>query len=118
VANVASAASAAKSQAASAPAAQAAQAAQTAPADNGADTSTFSIRVTQDTWVNVRQKDGKEVFSGLIHGSDAREITGTEPLKITVGNKAGIESMTIDGQPVDASKYASARGNVARFVLP
>jgi cytoskeleton protein RodZ len=84
----------------------------------GADTSTFAIRVTQDTWVNVRQKDGKEVFSGLIHGSDAREITGIEPLKITVGNKAGIESMTIDGQPVDASKYASARGNVARFVLP
>lgn len=91
---------------------------QSAPDASGADTSTFTIRVTQDTWVNVRQKDGKEVFSGLIHGSDAREITGTEPLKVTVGNKAGIESMTIDGQPVDASKYASSRGNVARFVLP
>ncbi|MEX3945063.1 helix-turn-helix domain-containing protein [Paraburkholderia sp. BR10937] len=112
---VANAASAARAQAASAPAAAAAQ---TAAADNGADTSTFAIRVTQDTWVSVRQKDGKEVFSGLIHGSDAREITGTEPLKVTVGNKAGIESMTIDGQPVDTSKYASARGNVARFVLP
>ncbi|WP_395067524.1 helix-turn-helix domain-containing protein [Paraburkholderia silvatlantica] len=106
---LANAASAARAQAASAPA---------AAADNGADTSTFAIRVTQDTWVSVRQKDGKEVFSGLIHGSDAREITGTEPLKVTVGNKAGIESMTIDGQPVDTSKYASARGNVARFVLP
>ncbi|MEX3946466.1 helix-turn-helix domain-containing protein [Paraburkholderia sp. EG287B] len=112
---VANAASAARAQAASAPAAAAAQ---TAAADNGADTSTFAIRVTQDTWVSVRQKDGKEVFSGLIHGSDAREISGTEPLKVTVGNKAGIESMTIDGQPVDTSKYASARGNVARFVLP
>lgn len=112
---VANAASAARAQAASAPAAAAAQA---AVADNGADTSTFAIRVTQDTWVSVRQKDGKEVFSGLIHGSDAREITGTEPLKVTVGNKAGIESMTIDGQPVDTAKYASARGNVARFVLP
>ncbi|CAG9267357.1 Cytoskeleton protein RodZ [Paraburkholderia unamae] len=111
-ANAASAAIAAKAQAASAPAAQ------NAAADSGADTSTFAIRVTQDTWVSVRQKDGKEVFSGMIHGSDAREITGTEPLKITVGNRAGIESMTIDGQPVDASKYASARGNVARFVLP
>ncbi|WP_321925301.1 RodZ domain-containing protein [Paraburkholderia guartelaensis] len=115
---VANAASAARAQAASAPVAPAAAAAQAAPADNGADTSTFAIRVTQDTWVNVRQKDGKEVFSGLIHGSDAREITGIEPLKVTVGNKAGIESMTIDGQPVDTSKYASARGNVARFVLP
>ncbi|MEX3982759.1 helix-turn-helix domain-containing protein [Paraburkholderia sp. EG287A] len=112
---VANAASAARAQAGSAPAAAAAQ---TAAADNGADTSTFAIRVTQDTWVSVRQKDGKEVFSGMIHGSDAREISGTEPLKVTVGNKAGIESMTIDGQPVDTSKYASARGNVARFVLP
>ncbi|MEX3689022.1 helix-turn-helix domain-containing protein [Paraburkholderia sp. BR14263] len=112
---VANAASAARAQAASAPAAAAAQ---SAAADNGADTSTFAIRVTQDTWVSVRQKDGKEVFSGMIHGSDAREISGTEPLKVTVGNKAGIESMTIDGQPVDTSKYASARGNVARFVLP
>ena len=80
--------------------------------------STFAIRVTQDSWVSVRQKDGKELFSGLIHANDGREISGVEPLRITVGNKAGIESMTIDGQPVDASKYASARGNVARFVLP
>ncbi|MCG5073481.1 helix-turn-helix domain-containing protein [Paraburkholderia tagetis] len=86
------------------------------PAAPGA--STFAIRVTQDSWVSVRQKDGKELFSGLIHGNDGREISGVEPLRITVGNKAGIESMTIDGQPVDASKYASARGNVARFVLP
>jgi len=115
---VANTASAARAQAASAPAATTAQAAQNAAADNGADTSTFTIRVTQDTWVSVRQKDGKEVFSGMIRGSDAREVTGTEPLKVTVGNKAGIESMTIDGQLVDASKYASARGNVARFVLP
>ncbi|MEM5325281.1 helix-turn-helix domain-containing protein [Paraburkholderia sp. JHI2823] len=118
----ASVASAAHAQAASAPAAKATEAAPgttaVTNADSGADTSTFAIRVTQDTWVSVRQKDGKEVFSGMIHGSDAREITGTEPLKVTVGNKAGIESMTIDGQPVDAAKYASARGNVARFVLP
>lgn len=116
----ASAPAAAQPAAASTPAATTAAAAQSASSSDatGADTSTFAIRVTQDTWVNVRQKDGKEVFSGLIHGSDAREITGIEPLKITVGNKAGIESMTIDGQPVDASKYASARGNVARFVLP
>lgn len=111
----ASAAAAAHEQpAASAPAVAAEQ--QTAATD--ADTSTFAIRVTQDTWVNVRQKDGKVVFQGLIHGSDAREITGVAPLRVTVGNKVGIESMTLDGQPVDTAKYAAARGNVARFVLP
>ena len=108
----ASAAPAANATAASAATAQAAS----VPVPPGS--SAFAIRVTQDSWVSVRQKDGKELFSGLIHANDGREIVGVEPLRITVGNKAGIESMTIDGQPVDASKYASARGNVARFVLP
>lgn len=103
---------------AAASAAAAAQGASAASAVAAAGSSTFAIHATQDTWVNVRQKDGKEVFSGLVHGNDAREISGVEPLKVTVGNKAGIESMTINGQPVDPSKYASARGNVARFVLP
>ena len=90
----------------------------TAAATPSPGTSTFAIRVTQDTWVSVRQKDGKEVFSGLIHGSDARDIAGVAPLRITVGNRAGVASMTLDGQPVDPAKYASAKGNVARFVLP
>jgi cytoskeleton protein RodZ len=90
----------------------------TAAATPPPGTSTFAIRVTQDTWVSVRQKDGKEVFSGLVHGSDARDIAGVAPLRITVGNRAGVASMTLDGQPVDPAKYASAKGNVARFVLP
>ncbi|WP_321784836.1 helix-turn-helix domain-containing protein [Paraburkholderia sp. J94] len=103
--------------AASAPAvATTAQGASAAAASG--DASTFTIRVTQDTWVSVRGKDGKEVFSGLVHGADSRDINAIAPMKITVGNKAGIESMSIDGQPVDAAKYASSRGNVARFVLP
>lgn len=89
-----------------------------ASAASAAGTSTFAIHATQDTWVSVRQKDGKEVFSGLVHGSDAREIAGVPPLRVTVGNRAGVESMTLDGQPVDPAKYASAKGNVARFVLP
>ncbi|CAG9229091.1 Xre family transcriptional regulator [Paraburkholderia tropica] len=129
-ASAASAAKAANTAAASAAqVAQAAAAAASAPAvattAQGAsaaaasgDASTFTIRVTQDTWVSVRGKDGKEVFSGLVHGADSRDINAIAPMKITVGNKAGIESMSIDGQPVDAAKYASSRGNVARFVLP
>jgi cytoskeleton protein RodZ len=92
--------------------------AQPASAAIAAGASTFAIHATQDTWISVRQKDGKELFSGLLHGNDAREIAGVPPLRITVGNKAGVDSMTFDGQPVDTAKYASARGNVARFVLP
>jgi cytoskeleton protein RodZ len=77
-----------------------------------------AVRVTQDSWFSVRGKDGKEVFSGLVHAGDTKEVTGAAPLKVTIGNKAGLESITLDGQPVDPSKYSAAKGNVARFALP
>ena len=78
----------------------------------------IALRVTQDSWFSVRGKDGKEVFSGLVHAGDTKEVTGAAPFKVTVGNKAGLESLTLDGQPVDPSKYSAAKGNVARFALP
>ncbi|RZF28317.1 helix-turn-helix domain-containing protein [Paraburkholderia sp. UYCP14C] len=77
-----------------------------------------ALRVTQDSWFSVRDKNGKELFSGLVHAGDPKEVTGVGPFKVTVGNKAGLESVTLDGQPVDPSKYAAAKGNVARFALP
>ena len=80
--------------------------------------SIVALRVTQDSWFSVRQNDGKELFSGLVHAGDSKEISGVGPFKVTVGNKAGLESMTLDGQPVDPAKYASAKGNVARMTLP
>jgi cytoskeleton protein RodZ len=102
---------------ASAPAAvvAAASAATAAPA---AGEAIVALRVTQDSWFSVRGKDGKEVFSGLVHAGDTKEVTGEAPFKITVGNKAGLESLTLDGQPVDPAKYSAAKGNVARFALP
>lgn len=77
-----------------------------------------ALRVTQDSWFSVRGKDGKEVFSGLVHAGDTKEVTGEPPFKVTVGNKAGLDSLTLDGEPVDPSKYSAAKGNVARFALP
>ncbi|PCE27365.1 helix-turn-helix domain-containing protein [Paraburkholderia acidicola] len=77
-----------------------------------------AMSVSQDSWFSVRQNDGKELFSGLVHAGETKEVTGAAPFKITVGNKAGLASMTLDGQPVDPAKYSSARGNVARFALP
>jgi cytoskeleton protein RodZ len=112
----------AASTAAATAAASNAQVAATAPASNAqptsADQSTVAVRVTQDSWFSVRQKDGKEVFSGLVHAGDAKEVSGEPPFKVTVGNRAGLASITLDGQPVDTSKYSGAKGNVARFALP
>ncbi|MDR6419366.1 RodZ domain-containing protein [Paraburkholderia phenoliruptrix] len=102
--------------AASAPAAVAAASAPAAAPAAGS--AIVALRVTQDSWFSVRGKDGKEVFSGLVHAGDTKEVTGEAPFKVTVGNKAGLESITLDGQPVDPSKYSAAKGNVARFALP
>jgi cytoskeleton protein RodZ len=80
--------------------------------------STIVVKVTQDSWFSVRDKNGKEVFSGLVHAGDAKEVSGEPPFKVTAGNRAGLESLTLDGQPVDAAKYGASKGNVARFSLP
>jgi cytoskeleton protein RodZ len=103
--------------AASAPAAAVAGSSVTTAAP-AAGEAIVALRVTQDSWFSVRGKDGKEVFSGLVHAGDSKEVTGEPPFRITVGNKAGLESLTLDGQPVDPAKYSAAKGNVARFALP
>jgi cytoskeleton protein RodZ len=108
-------ASAAASKAASAPAVTAAA---SQPAALAAGESVVAVRVTQDSWLSVRQNDGKELFSGLVQAGNSKEISGVGPFKVTVGNKAGLDSITLNGQPVDPSKYASAKGNVARMTLP
>jgi cytoskeleton protein RodZ len=113
-ANAAVQASATTAAAVAANAASAGAAQQAVPA--GA--STVTVKVTRDSWFSIRQKDGKEVFSGLVHAGDNKEVSGEPPFKVTVGNTAGLDSMTFDGQPVDPAKYAAAKGNVARFALP
>ncbi|WP_153100686.1 helix-turn-helix domain-containing protein [Paraburkholderia hayleyella] len=89
----------------------------------GADTlkageAIVSLRVTQDSWFSVRQQDGKELFSGLVPAGETKAVAGVAPFRITVGNRAGLESISLDGKPVDPAKFAAAKGNVARFVLP
>ncbi|MBP0593156.1 DUF4115 domain-containing protein [Paraburkholderia sp. LEh10] len=106
--------------ASAAPAVVAAASAESASEPSAAPegSSMVALAVKQDSWFSVRQKDGKEVFSGLVHAGETKEVSGLPPLKVTVGNKAGLDSITLDGQPVDPAKYASAKGNVARFALP
>jgi cytoskeleton protein RodZ len=110
--------------AASAPAASSAAVAATEPASQAAapvpasGASTIAVKVTQDSWFSVRDKNGKEVFSGLVHAGDTKEFSGAPPFKITAGNRAGLESMTLDGQNVDPAKFGPNKGNVARFTLP
>jgi cytoskeleton protein RodZ len=84
----------------------------------GAGANELELKVASDSWFSVRQKDGKEVFSGLVKAGSVQRVAGDAPFKITVGNRAGLDSLTLDGQPVDPAKFGPAKGNVARFSLP
>ncbi|MDP9157860.1 MAG: DUF4115 domain-containing protein [Pseudomonadota bacterium] len=84
----------------------------------GTGSNTLELKVAADSWFSVRQKDGKEVFSGLVKADSVKRVAGEAPFKITIGNRAGLDSLTFDGQPVEAAKFGPAKGNVARFSLP
>ena len=77
-----------QAQAAAAPVASApaavATVASAAAATPAAGEAIVALRVTQDSWFSVRGKDGKEVFSGLVHAGDTKEVTGEAPFKVTV----------------------------------
>ncbi|VWB18400.1 XRE family transcriptional regulator [Burkholderia aenigmatica] len=99
-------------------AASAAAPAQPASVVVAAGQSMIELKVKQDSWFSVRDKSGKELFSGLVHGGEAKQVAGDGPFKVTIGNKAGLDTVAFDGKPVDPAKYSAARGNVARFTLP
>ncbi|HKT65225.1 MAG TPA: helix-turn-helix domain-containing protein [Burkholderia sp.] len=80
--------------------------------------SMVELKVKQDCWFSVRDKNGKELFSALVRAGETKQVAGDGPLKVTIGNKAGLDAVAFDGKPVDPAKYSAARGNVARFALP
>ncbi|MFJ2991758.1 helix-turn-helix domain-containing protein [Pandoraea sp. NPDC087047] len=75
----------------------------------------IALRLKADSWVEVRSKDGKVLFSQLMRAGAEQEITGDAPLKVVVGNVAGVESLEFNGQPVEIKSRNA--GNVARLTL-
>ena len=107
--------------AASAPVKASAAVAASAPADAPVPVDgqqSIHISVNGDSWVSVREAGGKEVLSGLMHAGDAKDAVGKPPLQFVIGNNKGIDALEVNGAAVDPSKYANAKGNVARFTLP
>jgi cytoskeleton protein RodZ len=100
------------------PAQQAAASAGASAAPDTPGTSTVAFTVKQDSWISVQDKSGKQVFSGIVRAGDTKEVAGEQPFKVVAGNRAGVESITLDGKPVSAAKYGAGNGNVSRFSLP
>jgi cytoskeleton protein RodZ len=69
---------------------------------------------SQTSWVSVVDRDGKEIFSRNVVSGSSETISGTPPLKVVIGNAAGMQ-LTFNGSTVDLAPHI--RANIARLTL-
>lgn len=72
------------------------------------------FRFEQESWVEIRDRNDKVIFSKLNRAGAEERITGTPPLKLVVGNAQGVR-LNYDDKPVDLSPHIGV--TVARLTL-
>lgn len=70
------------------------------------------FKTSQDSWVQVKEASGKVVFEKTIRAGTNEDIVATPPLRLIVGNVAGVE-MQLRGSVFDLKKVT--KGSTARF---
>jgi cytoskeleton protein RodZ len=87
-----------------------------APAAGGAVAGDAQLRFvfTSESWVEVRDRDNKLVFSQRGAAGSERSVEGAGPLSLVIGNAPGVK-LYWRGQPVDLAPHT--KGQVARLVL-
>jgi cytoskeleton protein RodZ len=75
------------------------------------------MRFSADCWVEIYDATGRRLLFDQGSAGGARSVTGVPPLRVLLGNYAGVE-LTLDGRPVDVPQR-SRTGATARFrVMP
>lgn len=74
----------------------------------------IAMNFSQQSWVRVTDRDGKEIFHKNSPAGTEDVVNGTPPFKLEVGNAAGVQ-LTYNGKPVDLAPHTKA--NVARLTL-
>jgi cytoskeleton protein RodZ len=75
----------------------------------------MTLQFRDDSWVEVRQADGKLLSSQIYHAGTEQSIEASTPVQIVIGNAPAV-TLTYRGRPVDLDAYTRAR--VARLNLP
>jgi cytoskeleton protein RodZ len=88
------------------------------PVETGTDRQPQAARIVIElqgtSWVEVKDAAGVKQLSKLLHAGAKRQIQGTPPFKVVVGNTP-VVTLTIDGKQFDLKPYS--RQNVAKFTL-
>jgi len=69
-----------------------------------------------DSWVEVRDASGKNVFSRMNHAGSVQEVQGQAPFSLVIGNAASVR-LTWKGQPVNLASYLKNGSQVARLTV-
>jgi cytoskeleton protein RodZ len=72
------------------------------------------LRAAGETWIEVRDAQGKSLLSRTVQAGETVGLDGALPLRLTIGNAAATE-LTLRGQRVDLAP--ATRDNVARIEL-
>lgn len=73
------------------------------------------LRFERDSWVEIRDGDGRIVFTRLNPAGTERRVSGKPPFKLIVGNARGVR-LTYNERPLDLGRYV-LKDDVARFTL-
>lgn len=68
----------------------------------------------KESWVEIRDRSGKIVFSQLNPAGSEKRVYGTPPLDLVIGNAHGVQ-LTYNDKPVDLARHTKV--DVARFTL-
>lgn len=96
--------------AAAAPAPPTAQAPRATPGSGSVDDLVFVA--TQESWISVRDADGKSLLNRILQAGDSVAVNGRAPLAVVIGRKDAV-SVSVRGQPFDHQSLS--RDQVVRF---
>ena len=72
------------------------------------------FRFEQESWVEIRDRNDKVIFSKLNRAGAEERVAGAPPLKLVVGNAQGVR-LNYDNKPVDLTPHIGV--TVARLTL-
>ncbi|GJA13457.1 RodZ domain-containing protein [Aeromonas caviae] len=75
----------------------------------------LKMSFTADCWLDVKDANGKTLFSGLKKANDELVLEGPEPLRLIIGAPMAV-NLEYQGKSFDMSRYNN--GRTARFSLP
>jgi len=76
---------------------------------------TVVVAFRDNSWTEIRDRDGRVLLSGINRGGTAQTVTGVPPLTIKIGNANDV-TLRYKGERVDLAPYTQK--NVARLTLP